>query len=152
MVRSSSPVIIPAAPCLMRSLNTVDVSVSAGSNITDVGASMNVTGHLIPRIDIGLSALGGTLSTTVFLNLDASAGLNVSVNADGSDNTATSVEGTKACVDANTGLAVNIGAQAAFLDLFNASTGETLFNKSFPLLQVRHASRGFLSHPRVARR
>jgi hypothetical protein len=55
-------------------------------------------------------------------------------------------------VDVNTGLAVNIGAEASFIDLFNASTGLTLFNKSFPLPQVRHVSRGIILHPRVTRR
>jgi hypothetical protein len=74
----------------MRSLNGTEVSVSVGPNVTDVGASVNVTGHLIPRIDIGLSALGGIVSTTISLNLDASAGLDLSTNADvyGGNNTA----------------------------------------------------------------
>ncbi|KAH8997662.1 hypothetical protein EDB86DRAFT_3076463 [Lactarius hatsudake] len=116
-----------------------EVSVSAGPDITDAGASVNVTGHLIPQIDIGLSALGGIASTTVFLNLDASASLTVSSDADGSrgDKTVAPAGGARACVDANTELAVNVGAQASFFDLFNASTGTTLFDKSFPLLQQK---------------
>ncbi|KAH9053109.1 hypothetical protein EDB87DRAFT_291780 [Lactarius vividus] len=118
---------------------TSEVSVSASPDITDAGASVSVTGHLIPQIDIGLSALGGIASTTVFLNLDASASLNVSAGADGSrgDNTAAPAGGAQACVDANTELAVNVGAQASFFDLFNASTGTTLFDKTFPLLQQK---------------
>ncbi|KAH8985711.1 hypothetical protein EDB92DRAFT_2027166 [Lactarius akahatsu] len=116
-----------------------EVSISAGPDITDAGASVSVTGHLIPQIDIGLSALGGIASTTVFLNLDASASLTVSADADGSrgDKTAAPAGGAQACVDANTELAVNVGAQASFFDLFNASTGTTLFDKSFPLLQQK---------------
>ena len=47
------------------------------------------------------------------------------------------IDDAQACVDASTELAVNIGAEAAFFDLFNASTNETLFDKNFPLLQVR---------------
>jgi len=109
------------------------VSVSAGPNITDAGASVSVTGHLIPQVDIGLSAFGGIASSTVFLNLDASIGLNVSANEDGCGGNDTAA--AQACVDADTELAVNIGAQAAFFDLFSASTGKTLFDKSFPLLQ-----------------
>ncbi len=144
MVRSSSRMIIPAATCLMRSSNAAEVSVSAGPDIADASASVRVTGHLIPQVDIGLSALGGIASTTVFLNLDASTDLNVFANADGSrgNNTAAPAGGAQACVDANTELAVNIGAQASFFDFFDESTGATLFDKSFPLLQqVRHASR-----------
>ncbi|KAF8266395.1 hypothetical protein EI94DRAFT_1803173 [Lactarius quietus] len=115
---------------------TSSVSVSAGPNITDAGASVGVTGHLIPQIDIGLSAFGGIASSTVFLNLDASMGLNVSASADECDgNNAATPAGPQACVDANTELAVNIGAQASFFDLFDASTGTTIFDKSFPLLQ-----------------
>ena len=138
----SSPTIIVVVR-LMRSLHAAEVSVSAGNNVTDVGGSVNVTGHLIPQVDIRLSALGGIVSTSVFLNLDASAGLNLSANADvvdGGNNAAAPAGDLQVCVDANAGLAVNIGAQAAFFDLFNASTGATLFDKSFPLLQVRHAS------------
>jgi hypothetical protein len=35
---------------------------------------------------------------------------------------------------------MNIGAEASFFDLFGASTGETLLEKNFPLLQVRSAT------------
>ena len=143
-VRSSSPNDLSLSHALF--LNAAEVSVSADPNITDVGAFLNVTGHLIPQIDIGLSALGGLVSTTVFLNLDASANLNLSSNADAyGGNTQGDLQ---ACVDASTGLAVNVGAQASFFDLFDAFTGANLFNKNFPLLQVRHPSRGIPSNPR----
>ncbi|KAH8983480.1 hypothetical protein EDB92DRAFT_1575878 [Lactarius akahatsu] len=118
---------------------TSEVTISAAPNITDVGASVSVTGHLTPQIDIGLSALGGIASATVFLNLDASTSLKVSAAADGSrgDKTAAPAGGAQACVDANADLAVNLGAQASFFDLFDASTGTKLFDKSFPLLQQK---------------
>jgi hypothetical protein len=97
---------------------------------------VSVTGHIIPQVDIGLSAFEGIVSSTVFLNLDASMDVSVSANSGKA----------QACVDASTELAVNIGAQASFFDLFDASTGKTLFEKNFPLFQVRHAHVGFLSH------
>ena len=131
VVRSSSPSRCP--PALSHEFSAV--SVSAGPNITDASASVSVTGHLIPQVDIGLSAFGGIASSTVFLNLDASIGLNVSANEDSWDGNDTG--GVQACVDADTELAVNIGAQAAFFDLFSASTGKTIFDKTFPILQVR---------------
>ncbi|KAN0134687.1 hypothetical protein V8E53_007472 [Lactarius tabidus] len=109
---------------------TSTVTVSAGQNITEDGASVSVTGHLIPQVDIGLSAFGGIASADVFLNLDASMDLSVSANSGDA----------QACVDASTGLAVNIGAENSFFDLFDASMSDTLFEKNFPLLQVRHAS------------
>ena len=125
VVRSHRCPSLPPISC--GHLNATAVTVSAGPNITDAGASVSVTGHLIPQIDIGLSAFGGIVSSTVFLNLDAS--MDLSVTAD--------IDDAQACVDASTELAVNIGAEAAFFDLFNASTNETLFDKNFPLLQVR---------------
>ncbi|KAN0134690.1 hypothetical protein V8E53_007475 [Lactarius tabidus] len=109
---------------------TSAVTVTAGPNITEEGASVSVTGHLIPQVDIGLSAFGNVASSTVFLNMDASMDLSVSANSGDA----------QACVDASTELAVNIGAQASFFDLFDASTGDTLFKKNFPLLQVRRPS------------
>jgi hypothetical protein len=123
--------------CLIFSLNFTAVTVAAGPNITKEGASVSVTGHLIPQVDIGLSAFGNVASSTVFLNLDASMDLSVSTNSGGE----------QACVGASTELAVNIGAEASFFDLFDASTGKTLFKKDFPLLQVRHASITWL--PRI---
>ena len=118
--------LLPPVSCAH--LNATEVTVSASPDVTDAGASVSVTGHLIPQIDIGLSAFGGIVSSSVFLNLDAS--LDLSVAADNNDD-------AQACVDASTELAVNIGAQAAFFDLFKASTSDTLFDKNFPLLQVR---------------
>lgn len=53
----------------------------------------------------------------------------------------------QACADASTELAVNISAQASSFDFFDASTSETFFEKNFPLLQVRRASRGIISYP-----
>jgi hypothetical protein len=42
-------------------------------------------------------------------------------------------------VDTSPELAVSIGAQASFVDLFDAPTGETIFEKILSRLQVRRA-------------
>ena len=128
---------LPLSPVSCAHINATEVTVSASPDITDAGASVSVTGHLVPQIDISLSAFGGIVSSSVFLNLDAS--MDLSVTADSSD--------SQACVDASAELAVNVGAEAAFFNVFNASTNDTLFDKNFPLLQVRQHC--FLSsHPR----
>ena len=128
---------LPLSPVSCAHLSATEVTVSASPDIADSGASVSVTGHLVPQIDISLSAFGGIVSSSVFLNLDAS--MDLSVTADSSD--------SQACVDASAELAVNVGAEAAFFNVFNASTNDTLFDKNFPLLQVRQ--RCFLSsHPR----
>jgi hypothetical protein len=101
------------------------------STSPDVGATFEATGHLIPQVDIGLDALGGIASTSVFLNLDASTDFTVST---------TSIASAQPCVSASTDLNVGVGAQGSFFDLFNASVGTSLLNKKFPLFQVRARS------------
>ena len=103
------------------------MTISAG---TGIGATFDATGHLIPQVDIGLKALGGIVSTGVFLNLDASADFSMS------NGTASSQQ----CVNANTNLNVSVGAQGSFFSLFNASVGASLFDKDFQLFQVRARS------------
>ena len=66
------------------------------------------------------------MTANVFLNLDASIDLSVAANNGDA----------QACVDASSELAVNIGAEDSFFDIFGASTSKTLFKKDFPLLKV----------------
>jgi hypothetical protein len=96
----------------------------------DTCATFDATGHLIPQIDVGLSALGGIVSTSVFLNLDASADFSLY-------NSTTS---TQQCVSASTNLDASVGAKGSFFNIFDASVGTSLFDKDFPLFQVRARS------------
>jgi len=115
------------APSTNRQLIDRDtVEVTASTN-PDVGLTFEATGHLIPQFDIGLSAFGGTVSSTVFVNLDASADFTIATST---------ADITQACASASTILNVGVGAEAAFFSLFDASVGETLFNETFPLLEV----------------
>ena len=105
------------------------------SAIPGIGASFEATAHLIPQFEIGLVALGGIVSTSVFLNIDASADFAVITNVE-------------SCVSASTALDVGVGARGSFLNIFDASAGASLFNHRFPLSQVRTAmSPDFLSFP-----
>jgi hypothetical protein len=71
-----------------------------------MGATFDAIGHLIPRVDIGLKALGGIVSTDVFLDLDASADFSLS------NGTASAQQ----CVEANTNFNVSVGAQGSFFN------------------------------------
>jgi hypothetical protein len=103
----------------------------------DVGATLSATAHLIPQVSLGVNALGGAASATVFLNLDASLGLQGSV----------SVSNPQPCLSGNADINVGVGAQGSFFGLFDASTGNSLFDKNFPLFQVRaHNCIHFLSN------
>jgi hypothetical protein len=105
-----------------------DVTVSASP---DIGATFDVAGHLIPQVDIGLSALG-LVSTSVFLKLDASADFTVSTNAG-----ASAGANPQSCVSASTDINVGVGAEGSFFGLFHASESKSLFDKKFPIIQVR---------------
>ena len=76
----------------------------------------NFTLHVIPRIDLGVTILSGVAKATVFADIDASAKLDLSLNArstgkqaDGSAGK-TDVGGT---VGMTLGLSSKIGAEAA---------------------------------------
>jgi hypothetical protein len=94
----------------------------------DVGATLGASAHLIPQVSLELNALDGAASTSVFLDLDASLGLQGNVS---------SVTNPQPCLSGNAEINVGVGAQGSFFGLFDASTGKSLFDKNFPLFQVR---------------
>jgi hypothetical protein len=110
--------------CLVANHDILEVTASTNP---DVGFTFKATGHLIPQFDIGLSAFGGIVSSTVFVNLDASADFTIATST---------ADITQACARAGTNLNVGVGAEASFFNLFDASVRDTLFNESFPLLEV----------------
>ncbi|KAH9991034.1 hypothetical protein BJV77DRAFT_560799 [Russula vinacea] len=110
---------------------TSHVTVSASP---DIGATFDVAGHLIPQVDIGLSALG-LVSTNVFLKLDASADFTVSTNVG-----ASAGANPQSCVSASTDINVGVGAEGSFFGIFHASESKSLFDKEFPIIQKCFAS------------
>ena len=121
----SSP-LPPSIPLNQYNIIT-EVTITTGP-LADVGSTFEATAHLIPQIDVGLSALNGIASTSVFLNLDASADFTAST---------TSVANPQPCVTASSDINVGVGAQGSFFSLFDESVGKSLFDKTFPLFQVR---------------
>ncbi|KAJ3731365.1 hypothetical protein DFJ43DRAFT_999239 [Lentinula guzmanii] len=118
-----------------------------------VKSTGSLTAHLIPSLNLGVQALDNLASATVFLDLDASATMQLSLDAVDSksitiDNgTTTSSTGLQfgGCVEIDTGLAVNAGADGKFFDLFDASTQVPLFSKEFVLFKVRFIFQSELS-------
>ncbi|KAK7049915.1 hypothetical protein VNI00_005345 [Paramarasmius palmivorus] len=97
-----------------------------------------VEGHIIPTLQLGISALGGIAEAVVFLDFDASAAVTLSLEASASvsTNITTPVEtkaSVKGCVDVGTGLDVNAGADASFFGLFDKNSKVNLFTKKFDL-------------------
>ena len=93
----------------------------------DVGATLGATAHLIPQVSLGVKALDGVASASVFLNLDASLGLQGSIS---------SASNPQPCLSGNAEINVAVGAEGSFFGLFDANTGKSLFDKNFPLFQV----------------
>ncbi|KAK0200045.1 hypothetical protein DFS33DRAFT_1267849 [Desarmillaria ectypa] len=122
----------------------------------------NATGtietHLIPRLNLGVSALGDTVKANVFLELDANAALVLELDAKTSTTmdkvltdraeTATTTSPSEyetgsalsnnlgGCFSVNAGLDVNVGAEGSLFSIFNNSVSESLFSKDFALFQV----------------
>ena len=94
----------------------------------DVGATLGASAHLTPQVSLELSALDGAASASVFLDFDASLGLQGNVS---------SVTNPQPCLSGSADINVGVGAQGSFFGLFDASAGTSLFEKDFPLFQVR---------------
>ncbi|KAJ7347727.1 hypothetical protein DFH08DRAFT_649277, partial [Mycena albidolilacea] len=98
----------------------------------DVSSKAVLTGHVIPSLDLGVSALGGIGQATVSLTLDAQASATLSLDGSAtagvSTGSAASASGSvNGCIDVGAGLDVNAGASADFFGLFNPSTKVNLF-------------------------
>ncbi|KAJ7719164.1 hypothetical protein B0H14DRAFT_3010221 [Mycena olivaceomarginata] len=106
----------------------------------DVSSKAVLTGHVIPSLDLGVSALGGIGQATVSLSLDAQASATLSLEGSAkagvSTGSAASASGSvNGCIDVGAGLDVNAGASADFFGLFNPSTKVNLFTKKFDLFK-----------------
>ncbi|KAF9256761.1 hypothetical protein L218DRAFT_1022795 [Marasmius fiardii PR-910] len=96
------------------------------------------TPHLIPEINFGISAFGGSAQAQVFLDLDASATLGMSLEAsEEQTNANNSTTTTGGCADMTAGFDVDAGARGSFFKIFNEQTQVSLFSKKFPLFKVR---------------
>ena len=89
------------------------------------------------KVELNVDAFGGIASAGVFLNVDASGDVNLSLNGNGAAGTSTSPSGSySGCVDITAGLDVNAGANADFFGLWSPSTSVSLFDKTFDLYDV----------------
>ncbi|KAJ7197817.1 hypothetical protein GGX14DRAFT_700233 [Mycena pura] len=124
----------------------------------DVKATGTIAAHLIPSLNLGVSALGGAADATIFLDLDASASLKLSLEASATAATVTVIKNPAAaataavgaakkaaaravttsfggCFEVDGGVAVNAGADGSFFGLFDKSAQKTLFSKEFVIFK-----------------
>ncbi|KAJ7790812.1 hypothetical protein B0H14DRAFT_2471260 [Mycena olivaceomarginata] len=97
--------------------------------------------HLIPKINIGLKAIGGKVDATVFLAFDTSAELVLSLDASAGitktigDNSTASAGSFGGCVQVNAGIDINAGAEGEFFSLLKDVAQVSLFKKKFQLFK-----------------
>ncbi|KAG5646580.1 hypothetical protein DXG03_002883 [Asterophora parasitica] len=111
----------------------------------NVASTSVATAQLTPRIDLGLSALGGTAKATVFVNLDSRSTVLLNLNAAG--NAAGSIKippgntkggagaSVNGCITAGSALNANVGTDAKFFNLFDKSTSVSLYAKEWQTFQ-----------------
>ena len=92
------------------------------------------------QLNFGISLLGKNVAT-IFLDLDSSATLDLSLEAGANASISTSGDksasaGVEGCVDLKGGFSANVGAKGSLLDLINADTQIPIFSKEFELFQV----------------
>ncbi|KAJ7348268.1 hypothetical protein DFH08DRAFT_698175 [Mycena albidolilacea] len=101
----------------------------------DVTATGTLTAHLIPSLNLGVSALGNKAKAQIFLNLDTQAALEMNLDGSASKTkvslplvkfpkltislqTATTDDSTTkslgGCINVNGGISVNVGAEGSF--------------------------------------
>ncbi|KAI0757756.1 hypothetical protein C8Q80DRAFT_1092088 [Daedaleopsis nitida] len=111
-----------------------NLKLSVSPNVTSHG---QVAAHLIPTLAFGVDVLAS--KATISLDVDASAGLDLSLAAVAKASAATDGKSAGAsfggCVDVTTGLDVRAGADASLLGLFDKSTSVSLFKKTFDLFK-----------------
>ncbi|KAF8496249.1 hypothetical protein F5888DRAFT_1946660 [Russula emetica] len=91
----------------------------------EVGATLGASAHLIPQVGLGISALGGSANASVYMDFDASLGLQGSI---------ASAANSQPCLAGNANINVSVGAQGSFFGLFDRYNEEkSLFDKNFSL-------------------
>lgn len=105
--------------------------------------------HLVPKLDLGISALGGAAEATVFVELDNSAAATLTLNGqatagatlqDGQTSTSASAS-VDGCASVDGDISVNAGADGAFFGIFDASTSVPIFDKKFQIFKVGYCFR-----------
>lgn len=106
-----------------------------------------VEAHVIPTIVLGIDALGGKAKADVFVKMDSSAKVTLTMNAGGSVQVSSMAKpqgstsgGISGCVDVGGALLVEAGATAKFFDVFDESARLNLYDMKGQIYQVRAPS------------
>ncbi|KAJ7058970.1 hypothetical protein C8F01DRAFT_1147659 [Mycena amicta] len=108
----------------------------------DVSSNAKIEAHIIPGLDFGITAINGLASANVFVDVDTSSTLALSLDGDanvsgGSSSSTSGLDVTNksaeldGCVDIGAGLSINAGSQGDLFDLFEFAPQVNLFTKNF---------------------
>ncbi|KAJ7049559.1 hypothetical protein C8F01DRAFT_1238484 [Mycena amicta] len=124
------------------SLGNTPLTLNAVPSVQSTGI---VTATLTPKLSFGISALGGKGEAEIFfavpasaqltLNLDASAGVEKTINSGADDGTTVTPPSFGGCVNVAADLNVNVGADGSFFGLFNKVASKSLFSKNFQIFR-----------------
>jgi len=117
----------------MHPLNTTDFA-----HVTSQGpSSINIKAHVSPTLQFGVTAFEGLQTTVLFVDINAAVGLKAG--------TLSTTQASPFCMEAYLEFYSTFGAQANFLKFFDLLLSSKIFDLTFPLYEVRHASpRSFL--------
>ncbi|KAF7325034.1 hypothetical protein MKEN_00545900 [Mycena kentingensis (nom. inval.)] len=106
----------------------------------EVASAATIEAHIIPGLDFGINAIGGIAEATVFLDVDTSATMKLSLDGKASvSGSGTKITDKKAslngCVDIGAGLAVNAGAKGQLFNVFDFAPQANLLTKNFDFFQ-----------------
>ncbi|KAJ7474872.1 hypothetical protein FB451DRAFT_1088510 [Mycena latifolia] len=133
------------------SIGDTPLTLSASPNVKATGT---VSAHLIPSLNLGVSAFGNIVKAQAFLALDTFASLKLSLEASATaDKVITKAKTARTipmsnevseravtssfggCFEVDAGVNVNVGADGSFFGLFDQNTKATLFAKNFVILK-----------------
>ncbi|KAH7092710.1 hypothetical protein BKA62DRAFT_776055 [Auriculariales sp. MPI-PUGE-AT-0066] len=104
-----------------------------------VSAHGTVNAGLIPRIDLGISILSGLAQATVYLDVAATAVLDLNIeghatvdapiNASTGQTDVTTSTGASGCAKLNGGIDISVGAKGSIKPIFDKEVNYSIFNK-----------------------
>ncbi|KAL0945992.1 hypothetical protein HGRIS_012270 [Hohenbuehelia grisea] len=113
------------------------VRYSIAANFAPKATTTNNIGyHFVPRLEFGLDAFSGQTTSTIFLNLDASASTVVQLPP-------STAGSSTATLDIKQGILAHAGAQGSFYGLFDDTTSFDVESKAWTLPTISKAFRLF---------
>ncbi|KZW02304.1 hypothetical protein EXIGLDRAFT_760137 [Exidia glandulosa HHB12029] len=104
-----------------------------------VTATGLITAHVIPRVEVGVKVLSGLAQASVYIDLDASATLDLSIEASATANTRRDGEASgqaNGCAKLDGGIDINAGAKGAIKPIFDKDITFDIFQTNLNIFNT----------------